>query len=88
MQSEALENQPDIQFKKTLLVQVLLGIGFGLLNHLVYFLQSFNPVPLYMDTLFTVTASFFGAVSGVIAAALYHILYLFFYMVNHNIYTT
>ena len=32
-----------------------------------------------MDTLFTVTASFFGAVSGVIAAALYHILYLFFY---------
>ena len=32
-----------------------------------------------MDTLFTVAASFFGAVSGVIAAALYHILYLLFY---------
>lgn len=85
MQSEALENQnvaSESPFKKTLLVQILLGIGFGLLNHLVYFLQSFNPVPLYMDTLFTVTASFFGAVSGVIAAALYHILYLFFY---HNV---
>ncbi len=59
--------------------QIPLGILFGLLNHGVYFLQSFNPVPLYMDTLFTVTASFFGPVSGVLAAALYHILYLFIY---------
>ena len=62
-----------------LFLQIILGIIFGFLNHAVYFLQSFNPVPLYMDTLFTVAASFFGAVSGVIAAALYHILYLFFY---------
>lgn len=60
--------------------QIPLGILFGLLNHGVYFLQSFNPVPLYMDTLFTVTASFFGPVSGVLAAALYHILYLFIYL--------
>lgn len=59
--------------------QIPLGILFGLLNHGVYFLQSFNPVPLYMDTLFTVTASFFGPVSGVLAAVLYHILYLFIY---------
>ena len=66
-------------FDKSLITQILLGIIFGFLNHAVYFLQSFNPVPLYMDTLFTVTASFFGAVSGVIAAALYHIMYLFFY---------
>ena len=66
-------------FTYPLLIQILLGIIFGFLNHAVYFLQSFNPVPLYMDTLFTVAASFFGAVSGVIAAALYHILYLVFY---------
>ena len=67
------------EFTSPLLLQILLGIIFGFLNHAVYFLQSFNPVPLYMDTLFTVAASFFGAVSGVIAAALYHILYLLFY---------
>ena len=67
------------EFTSPLLIQILLGIIFGFLNHVVYFLQSFNPVPLYMDTLFTVAASFFGAVSGVIAAALYHILYLLFY---------
>lgn len=67
------------EFTSPLLIQILLGIIFGFLNHVVYFLQSFNPVPLYMDTLFTVAASFFGAVSGVIAAALYHILYFVFY---------
>ena len=66
-------------FSYPLLTQLFLGFIFGFLNHAVYFLQSFNPVPLYMDTLFTVAASFFGAVSGVIAAALYHILYLLFY---------
>ena len=66
-------------FSYPLLTQLFLGLIFGFLNHAVYFLQSFNPVPLYMDTLFTVTASFFGPVSGVFAAALYHILYLFFY---------
>ena len=66
-------------FTYSLFLQLLLGIIFGFLNHAVYFLQSFNPVPLYMDTLFTVTASFFGAVSGVLAAALYHILYFVFY---------
>jgi len=82
MQTETLENQTaavESPYKKSLLVQILLGIVFGLLNHGVYFLQSFNPVPLYMDTLFTVTASFFGPVSGVISAALYHLLYLFIY---------
>ncbi|MBR6342203.1 MAG: hypothetical protein IKR64_09885 [Treponema sp.] len=82
MQTQTLENQTstlESPYKKPLLIQILLGVVFGLLNHGVYFLQSFNPVPLYMDTLFTVTASFFGAVSGVIAGALYHILYLFIY---------
>lgn len=82
MQTETLENQTSFlesPYKKPLLIQILLGLAFGLLNHGVYFLQSFNPVPLYMDTLFTVTASFFGAVSGVIAGVLYHVLYLFIY---------
>lgn len=82
MQTETLENQTatnESPYKKPLLIQILLGLAFGLLNHGVYFLQSFNPVPLYMDTLFTVTASFLGAVSGVLAAVLYHVLYLFIY---------
>ena len=82
MQTQTLENQTstlESPYKKPLLIQILLGLAFGLLNHGVYFLQSFNPVPLYMDTLFTVTASFFGPVSGVIAGVLYHVLYLFIY---------
>ena len=66
-------------FSYPLLTQLFLGFIFGFLNHAVYFLQSFNPVPLYMDTLFTVTASFFGPVCGVLTAALYHIMYLSFY---------
>ena len=76
---EKEKKQTDNQFLYSLKIQILLGLALGLLNHAVYFLQSFNPVPLYMDTLFTVTASFLGPVSGVIAAAVYHILYLFIY---------
>ena len=56
-------------------VQVIMGVLCGILDLLVNFLQEhFNPVPLFMDTLFTITASFFGGISGVISAALYRVL--------------
>ena len=59
--------------KYSIKLQILLGAVFGLLNYGVNLLQeTFNPVPLYMDTLFTVAASFFGAASGVICAATHH----------------
>ena len=34
----------------------------------------FNPVPLYADTLFTITAAFFGPLCGCITAFLFHTL--------------
>lgn len=60
--------------------QIPLGIVFAFLNLGVNFLNRFNPIPLYMDTLFTVTASFCGLTSGLIAAVFYHILCT---LVNH-----
>lgn len=61
--------------KYSIKLQLLLGIILGILNYGVNCLQeAFNPVPLYMDTLFTVTASFLGVFSGTICAAMYHIL--------------
>ncbi|MBQ6027972.1 MAG: hypothetical protein IJL24_00385, partial [Treponema sp.] len=60
-------------FTYSLKWQLSLGIVFALLNIAVNYLQNFNPVPLYMDTIFTISASFFGGVCGVISALLYHI---------------
>ncbi|MBQ3836591.1 MAG: hypothetical protein II814_05610 [Treponema sp.] len=60
-------------FTYSLKWQLPLGIVFALLNIAVNYLQNFNPVPLYMDTIFTISASFFGGVCGVISALLYHI---------------
>lgn len=55
--------------------QVLIGVACGLLELFADFLQEhFNPVPLFMDTLFTVTASFFGGIAGIISAMLFHVL--------------
>ena len=59
--------------KQSIPFQLLFGVIFGILNFLVYCLQVYNPVPLYMDTLFTVTASFFGWISGFICATLLHV---------------
>ena len=61
------------QFTYPLKWQILLGLIFTALNLGVKYLQNFNPIPLYMDTIFTITASFFGLFSGLICAILYHI---------------
>ncbi len=53
--------------------QILLGIILCACNLGVMFLQRLNPVPLYMDTLFTITAAFFGPISGCICATLFHL---------------
>lgn len=61
------------QFTYPLKWQIPLGLIFTALNLGVKYLQNFNPIPLYMDTIFTITASFFGLFSGLICAILYHI---------------
>lgn len=60
-------------------IQVPLGIAFAFLNLVLHFLNNFNPVPLYADTLFTVSAAFFGLTSGLICAVLSHVLFLLSY---------
>ena len=64
----------NLQFTDSLKWQIPLGIIFACLDIGVNYLQRFNPVPLYMDTIFTITASFFGGLCGFICALLYHAL--------------
>ena len=68
-----LENKNPSPFTYSLKWQIPLGIIFTCLNILVNYLQNYNPVPLYMDTIFTITASFFGGICGLISGLLYHI---------------
>lgn len=67
-QSTSAKNPP-------LKIQISLGIAFAFLNLLLHFLNNFNPVPLYADTLFTLSATFLGLTSGLICAVLSHILF-------------
>lgn len=74
-----LENKTSSQFTYSLKWQIPLGIIFALFNIGINYLQNFNPVPLYMDTIFTITASFFGGICGLISGLLYHISTTFIY---------
>jgi len=56
--------------------QIIIGLVCAALNLGIHFLQNtFNPLPLYMDTVFTITAAFFGGICGILCAAASHILY-------------
>ena len=55
------------------------GIYFCGLEYWVNYLQKFYPIPLYMDTIFTITAAFLGGVSGFISALLYHVTTTYIY---------
>lgn len=68
-----LENKNTSPFTYSLKWQIPLGIIFACLNIGINYLQNYNPVPLYMDTIFTITASFFGGICGLISGLLYHI---------------
>ncbi|WP_296333332.1 hypothetical protein [uncultured Treponema sp.] len=72
--------QENNRYSVSLAWQVILGILFAFLNFAVNCLNKYNPFPLYMDTLFTVSASFFGMTSGLICAILYHFICTF---INH-----
>ena len=55
----------------------LLAVVFAFLNLGLHYLNSSFSFPLYLDTLFTVTASFFSLVSGVACALVFHLLCIF-----------
>ena len=60
--------------KYPLLFQIIIGLVCALLNLALCSIQDYYPIPLFMDTVFTVTASLFGSLAGVIAAFLFHFL--------------
>ena len=62
-----------------MLFQILLGLAFGLMNLAPHYLNSHFQLPLYMDTIFTVTAAFFSLTSGLVCAAVFHIVSVFSY---------
>ena len=59
------------------LFQILLGIVFAFLNILLCCLNTNFKIPLYMDTVFTVAASFFSLTAGLVCAALFHFFWKF-----------
>lgn len=59
--------------------QILLGVIFGLMNLAPHYLNSHFQLPLYMDTIFTVTAAFFSLTAGLVCAAVFHIVSVFIY---------
>ncbi|MBO4704241.1 MAG: hypothetical protein J5647_00700 [Spirochaetaceae bacterium] len=72
----------DNQLTKTrLTTQLWIGVLCAALEFGLYFLYQniFNPLPLYMDTLFTTAASFFGPISGCICAFLFHAISIFIF---------
>lgn len=62
-----------------MLFQILLGLAFGLMNLAPHYLNSHFQLPLYMDTIFTVTAAFFSLTAGLVCAAIFHIVSVFVY---------
>ena len=65
-------------FSNTFL-QIPLGVAFGLMNLAPHYLNSHFRLPLYMDTIFTVTAAFFSLTAGLVCAAVFHIVSVFIY---------
>ena len=59
--------------------QILLGVIFGLMNLGPHYLNAHFQLPLYMDTIFTVTAAFFSLTSGIVCAAVFHTVSVFAY---------
>ena len=59
--------------------QILSGLAFGLMNLGPHYFNSHFRLPLYMDTIFTVTAAFFSLTAGLVCAAFFHIVSVFVY---------
>ena len=59
-------------------VQLVLGILCGVLNYLLIVIREFFKIPLFLDTVFTMLASFYGPAAGCIAAFLCHLFGLLF----------
>lgn len=62
------------KFNFSVKCQIILGVVFGLLEYGMIWLNSLNSAPLYMDTIFTTAASLSGLWSGLLCAAVFHIL--------------
>ena len=65
-------------------VQLVLGILCGVLNYLLIVIREFFKIPLFLDTVFTMLASFYGPAAGCITAFLCH-LFAFLFDTNSNL---
>ena len=73
--AQSLEQTQVQQIQKyPLIFQIIIGFVCALLNLGLCLLLDYYTIPLFMDTVFTVTASLFGSLAGVIAAFLFHFL--------------
>lgn len=54
--------------------QILLGLACGFLDFAAARLRELLGIPLYLDTIFTMFASFFGLAGGLISGAVYHVV--------------
>lgn len=73
-QNESLVTSQNSFPKFSILFQIVFGFVFAGLNFLITLIQSFEIIPLYLDTIFTATASFFGVLCGFVSATVYHSL--------------
>ncbi len=70
---------------QVLWLQIVLGIGFGLLNRLTaYLFTELIHTPLFMDCIWTIAASFFGGVCGLICAFVYHVSWCIIQLVQYG----
>lgn len=64
---------PQEFYSKKIWQQLLFGILFGILNRsTTWFFTEFIKTPLFMDCVWTCTASFFGGICGFTCALIYH----------------
>lgn len=62
--------------KYSILFQIFFGIFCGFLNRLTAFIDR-TSIPLYLDTIFTVAASFFGYIAGFFSIIFFHVFSFF-----------
>lgn len=73
-----LDQKNNCFVKYSILTQIILGIIFSILNCVVGILRQ-EGLPLYVDCIFTVSASFFGVPCGMICGILLHLISIFLF---------
>ena len=65
-------SNPNTTVRYSVPFQLIFGLVFAALNFVLKTVQYYSPIPLYLDTVFTITASFFGALCGTVCSVIFH----------------